>query len=117
MQNRCKGKIELDNRISKYDFGAQKAHIMNMEIVEKRLMRNASVQNEPLTIHNFIDMKFCYDRKLLNFSSIIEELVRVERGPTKTASKASLRLKQHAYVSCGISKRYSDKKAELDGVK
>ena len=66
--------IEADNKFSKTNYGSRKNFSIETAILEKRLVLDNSMLTTKQMVHNFTDLKSCYNRQLANIGSIIEEL-------------------------------------------
>ena len=67
--------IENNDRFSKANFGSRKNYAIETAILKKRLIYDNSLLEMKETIYNFTDLQSCYNRKLANIGSIIEESV------------------------------------------
>jgi hypothetical protein len=62
MSNRNVGQIEVDERVSKYNYGSRKSYSIKTAILEKRLIYDYSRMSGKQTVHNFTNLKSCYDQ-------------------------------------------------------
>ena len=53
--------VAIDKRISKYNRGSRRYYSIDILILEKRLMHNATIRNSQLTIYTTCELKACYD--------------------------------------------------------
>ena len=73
--NRNQEDIEIDQRISKSNYGLWKNYSIDSAILEKRLIFDASILNSEKTVYNITDIQSYYDYQLVNFGSIIQKSV------------------------------------------
>ena len=78
INTRNRGRIEADKRISKSSYGLRLKYLIEIAILQKHLIYDNSKLTIIPTIHNMTDLEACYDRKLANIGSIVEELVGIE---------------------------------------
>ena len=71
INNRIKGKIGIDPRISKANYGSRANYSIENTLLEKRIIYNYSSLIYQYTIHNITNLEACYDRQILNIGSII----------------------------------------------
>jgi len=64
-------KIELDERLSQFNYGSRSNYSIEMAILEKRLMYNVAVRDGKPIIHNILDLKACYDHQLPNLGCLV----------------------------------------------
>ena len=86
INTRKKFDIKKDNKIFKSNYRFRLQYLIKTVILEKRLVHNSSIINRTIT-HNIIDLKLCYDRKLLNIGSIFKEVVEKDRVVLKLVAK------------------------------
>ena len=106
MSYRNQGKIENDNQISKYNYGSRRNYNIETTILEKRLIFDNSMLTGESSTYNLTDLQSCYNRYLLNFASIIEELIGIERAPIKLFTKVLLVFKHYICTGYSISTDY-----------
>ena len=84
--------IENNNCFSKLNYGSRKNYTIESAMLQKRLVLDNILNNMKHTIHNFTDLKSCYDQQLANVRSIIEESAGRSRHAVKLFTKLLLRL-------------------------
>jgi hypothetical protein len=96
--------IEKDTRLSKYNYGSRPGYSIDVALLEKRLMYDASVRNGQPTMHTLSDLKACYDRQLPALGCLIQEAVGVTRQATKVFADILPIMEHHICTNFGISK-------------
>ena len=82
VNNRNKGKIETDSRVVKSNYSSRAGYSIESVLLKKWLIYNHSKLSREITVYNMTDLEVCYNRQLANLSSIVEEIVGVERKIT-----------------------------------
>ena len=54
--------LELDDRLSTFNYGSRKNYSIETAILEKRLMYDLAVRDGRLMMYTISDLKACYDR-------------------------------------------------------
>ena len=90
INNRIRGKIEADPRISKANYRSRANYSIENTLLEKRIIYDHSSLSYKHTMHNMTDLEAYYDRQLPNIGSIIQESVRVERRVMQLLTKVIL---------------------------
>ena len=98
--------LELDQRLSKFNYRFRRNYSIETAILEKCLMYDLAVRDGKEMIHTISDLKACYDRQLLNIGCIVEEAIGVEHEPAKLFAKILPVMQHYICTSFGISKEY-----------
>jgi len=77
INKRNKGRIEVDLRISKCNYGSRSRYSIKNAILEKRIIYDHSMLKENTIIHNITNLQTYYNRQLAEIGSIVQELVGV----------------------------------------
>jgi len=108
--------IELDERLSKYNYGSRSGYSIEDAILEKRLMYDVAVRSGEPMMHNISDLKACYDRQLPNIGCLVEESVGVDRNAAKMFAKVLPIMQHHVCTDFGISENaYGSRIESLGG--
>ena len=98
--------IEIDSRLSKFNYGSRRYYSIETAILEKRLMYDLAARDGKEIMHTISDLKVCYDRQLPNIRYLIEESVGVEREPAKLFVRLLPIMNHFICTSFGISSDY-----------
>jgi len=98
--------IENDPRISKCNYGFYLNYSIEMVIFGKKLIYDASTLNQLKAIYNMTDLEACFNRQLANASSVLQELIKIERVVIKLISKVLSIFERHICTSYSISKQF-----------
>ena len=79
--------IEVDERISKYNYGSRRNYNIEEAILKKRLMYNYSMFNYKPMVYVITDLEAYYDRQLSNICRIVEESLGISRQGIKLIAK------------------------------
>ena len=101
---RNEGIIENNDQFSKFNFGLRVRYSIEEAILEKRLLHNSSIQNKEETMHIITDLSACYNQQLVNITSIVLELIGINRKAIRIFVKILLSFKYFICTSFGISK-------------
>ena len=71
--------MERDDRLSEFNFGSRWNYSIDKTLMEKRLIYDSSMIIEEKSVYIVTDLSTYYDRQLANVSSILLELVGVNR--------------------------------------
>ena len=108
--------LELNQRLSKFNYGSQCNYSIETAILEKHLIYDLAVRDGKEMMHTISDLKACYDRQLPNIGCMVQEAVGVEREPAKLFAKILPIMEHHICTSFGISKTfYGSKTYKLGG--
>ena len=98
--------IEDDNRFSKANYELRRNFLIEIAILEKRLILDNSIISMKPTIYNLIDLQSCYDWQLVNVESIVEESSDRDQNAMKLFTKIIPKFKYYISTRFRISTRY-----------
>ena len=71
INKRNRGRIEVDLRISKYNYGSRSGYSIEDAILEKRIFYDYSMLKGNTIIYNMTNLQGCYDQQLAEIGSIV----------------------------------------------
>ena len=79
MKYRKSSKLEIDNRILKFNFGSRKGYSIDNALLEKRLLYDSSIITRKKSTYVVTDLVAYYDRQLLHIEILVMESVEIDR--------------------------------------
>ena len=103
---RNKGRIELDERVSKIYYRSRTGNSIEDVILEKILVFDNSIVIISHTIYSMTDLQACYDRQLSKIGAIGQESVGLETKPIKLMTKILPIMEYYVRTSFGVSTEF-----------
>ena len=115
IRGRNDSNIENNKRLSTFNYRSRQYYSIEIAILEKQLMYNATIRILEPTLCNLLDLKACCDRELPKLGCIVEEVVGVNRETASRFYKTLPIMQHHMRTDYGISETYYGKKNDKLG--
>ena len=116
VNTRNKGSIEVDERISKNNYGSRLGYSIQDAILEKRQVFDYSLVTRVHYIYALIYLQLAHDRQLSKMGSMLKESVGVESKPIMLITKVMPIMENYVCTAFGVSKEcYGGRKMILAG--
>ena len=98
--------VEIDNRMSKHNFGSRKWYSIESAILEKRLLHDTSRCTRESNAHLLLDLESCYNRQIPILGGMVEESLGVNRQVIKLTCNIVSKFKHFTCTGHGISEEH-----------